>query len=224
MAKKQATYGKYTVIVNDDNSVTVKNNGKECEVAKDALREISASAKFKIDADWNTRQLGSKLVDFLNENKPAAKPVAPKAEPKSENKNEISVHGRKKMSTLQKEFSEKFEYLTLCFIIDADREKACSVKGIDTSKSIAETRKKPSQEELSIHGRTMVKTIEKYFWEELGIACQIGICNYSGHKHYFPLGDFNNKTLTQANEWAKERGCTKVTTKEIAEISQGIIF
>ena len=91
MAKKQATYGKYTVIVNDDNSVIVKNNGKECEVAKDALREISASAKFKIDADWNTRQLGSKLVDFLNENKPAAKPVAPKAEPKSENKNEISA-------------------------------------------------------------------------------------------------------------------------------------
>lgn len=75
--KKQATYGNYTVIVNDDNSVTVKNNGKECEVAKDALREISASAKFKIDADWNTRQLGLKLVDFLNENKPAAKAAAP---------------------------------------------------------------------------------------------------------------------------------------------------
>lgn len=56
--------------------------------------------------------------------------------------NEISVHGRKKMSTLQKEFSEKFEYLTLCFIIDADKDKSCSVKGIDTSKSLAETRKK----------------------------------------------------------------------------------
>ena len=138
--------------------------------------------------------------------------------------NEITVNGRKKMSTLQREFSEKFEYLTLCFIIDADREKSCSVKGIDTSKSLAETRKKFSNDEISIHGRTMVKNIENYFWEKLGIACQIGICNYSGHKFYFPLGDFNNKSLTQANEWAKERGCTKVTSKEIAEISKGVIF
>ena len=138
--------------------------------------------------------------------------------------NEITVHGRKKMATLQKEFSAKFEYLTLCFIVDADREKSCSVRGIDTSKSLAETRKNNSQEEISIHGRTMVKTIENYFWEELGIACQIGICNYSGHKHYFPLGEFNTKSLTQANAWAMEHGCSKVTAKEIAEISKGVIF
>jgi hypothetical protein len=138
--------------------------------------------------------------------------------------NEISVHGRKKMSTLQREFSEKFEYLTLCFIIDADRNKSCNVKGIDTSKSLAETRKKNSQEEISIHGRTMVKNIENYFWEKLGIACQIGICNYDGHKHYFPLGGFNNLSLTQANKWAQERGCKKVTANEISEISRGLIF
>ncbi len=138
--------------------------------------------------------------------------------------NEISVHGRKKMSTLQREFSEKFEYLTLCFIIDADREKSCSVKGIDTSKSLAETRKKFSNEEISIHGRSMVKNIENYFWEQLGIACQIGICNYSGHKHYFPIGSFNSLSLTQANKWAKDNGCTKVTAKEISEISKGVIF
>lgn len=138
--------------------------------------------------------------------------------------NEISVHGRKKMATLQREFSEKFEYLTLCFIIDADKEKSCNVKGIDTSKSLAETRKKNSQEEISIHGRTMVKNIENYFWEKLGIACQIGICNYNGHKHYFPLGEFNNLSLTQANKWAQERGCKKVTATEISEISQGLIF
>ena len=138
--------------------------------------------------------------------------------------NEISVHGRKKMSTLQREFSEKFEYLTLCFIIDADRNKSCIVKGIDTSKSLAETRKKNSQEEISIHGRTMVKNIENYFWEKLGIACQIGICNYDGHKHYFPLGGYNKLSLTQANKWAQERGCKKVTATEISEISRGLIF
>ena len=138
--------------------------------------------------------------------------------------NEISVHGRKKMSTLQREFSGKFEYLTLCFIVDADREKSCNVKGIDTNKSLAETRKKFSNEEISIHGRTMVKTIENYFWKELGIACQIGVCDYSGHKHYFPLGGFNDKTLSQANEWAKAQGCSKVGETEIAEICKGNIF
>lgn len=138
--------------------------------------------------------------------------------------NEISVHGRKLMKTLQKEFSEKFEYLTLCFIVDADREKNCNVRGIDTSKSLADTRKKFSNEEISIHGRTMVKTLENYFWEQLGIACQVGVCNYSGHKHYFPIGSFNDKSLTQANNWAEANGCTKVGKEEIEEICKGSIF
>ena len=151
--------------------------------------------------------------------KPAAKKVAaPKAG------GEISVNGNKIIQTVQKEFSKKFEYLTLCFIVDADRGKIVNVRGINTAKRISEVRKKVSTKEISIHGRVKIQNIEDYFWKELGIACQVGICNYSGHSHYFPIGSFNEKSLTQANEWAKEAGCKKVGATEIKQICSGTIF
>lgn len=136
----------------------------------------------------------------------------------------ISVNGNKIMKTLQKEFSAKFTYLTLCFIEDADRLKSCSVRGIDTGKRLSEVRKNKSTDDISIHGRVKVGNIEKYFGEELGIACQVGVCNYNGHKHYFPLGSFNDLSLTQANEKAKSWGCTEVGDAELKEICKGTIF
>ena len=107
----------------------------------------------------------------------AKKPAAKKpAAPAPKVGGEISVNGNKLMKTLQKEFSKKFQYLTLCFIIDADRGKCVNVKGINTDKRLSEVRKKFSNAEISLHGRTKVQNIENYFWNELGIAVQIGIC------------------------------------------------
>lgn len=156
--------------------------------------------------------------------KPAAKPAKKPAEPAPKAGGEITVNGNKLMKTLQKEFSKKFQYLTLCFIIDADRGKSVNVKGINTDKRLSEVRKKFSNAEISLHGRTKVQNIENYFWKELGIAVQIGICNYCGHKHYFPIGSFNAQTLTAANDWAKSVGCKKVGEQEISEICSGNIF
>jgi hypothetical protein len=156
--------------------------------------------------------------------KPAAKKTTAKAAPAPKVGGEITVNGNKIMKTLQTEFSKKFEYLTLCFIVDEDREKSVNVRGINTNKRLSEVRKKFSNEEISLHGRTKVQNIEKYFWEELGIACQIGICNYNGHAHYFPIGSFNGMTLSAANDWAKNAGCKKVGATEIAQICRGSIF
>lgn len=36
---------------------------------KGALREIAEANSFEFDPNWTTRQFGSKLVDFINENK-----------------------------------------------------------------------------------------------------------------------------------------------------------
>ena len=157
--------------------------------------------------------------------KPAAKKVAKKpATPAPKAGGEITVNGNKMMKTLQKEFSKKFQYLTLCFIVDGDRGKCVNVKGINTDKRLSEVRKKFSNAEISLHGRTKVQNIENYFWNELGIAVQIGICGYNGHKHYFPIGSFNVQTLTAANDWAKSVGCKKVGEQEISEICRGTIF
>lgn len=161
--------------------------------------------------------------------KPATKKTTAAAKPavaaKPASGAEITVNGNKVMKTLQKEFSKKFEYLMLCFIVDADRGKNVNIRSINTDKRVSEVRKKVSTAEISIHGRTKVANIENYFWKELGMACQIGVCNHNGHKYYFPIGDwFNGKTLTAANDWAKEANCGKVGAKEIADISKGTIF
>ena len=188
-----------------------KPAAKKATTAKPAAKKTATKAAAKPAAKKTTA-------------KPATKPAAKPAAKPAKVGGEITVNGNKIMKTLQKEFSKKFEYLTLCFIVDADKDKCVNVRGINTDKRLSEVRKKVSNKELSIHGRSMVKTIENFFWEELGIACQIGICNYLGHAHYFRLGDFNTMSLTAANEWAKEAGCKKVGATEINQICGGSIF
>ena len=195
------------------------------KTTKKTVAKKSTTTKTATKKTTAKKTTATKTVAKKTAAKPAVKKTTPKkvVEP-TKIGGEITVNGNKLMKTLQKEFSDKFEYLTLCFIIDADRQKSVNVKGINTNKRLSEVRKKNSNEEISLHGRTKVENIEKYFWDELGIAVQIGICNYSGHKHYFPIGTFNSMTLTAANEWAKNNGCKKVGATELKQICSGTIF
>lgn len=81
MAKKQASYADYEVIVEDSGKITVKQSGRVLDNAKGGLREIAAAVGFAIEPKWNTQQAGSKLVDFLKNAPVAAAPAAPKPEP-----------------------------------------------------------------------------------------------------------------------------------------------
>lgn len=129
--------------------------------------------------------------------------------------NGVSVNGRKKVSTLQKEFSTKFNFLFIAFIVPADRHKEVDVRSLDNSKTLSELRTKFSNDDLTLNGKTLVKNIEKYFWDNLGLACQIAVHNYKGKTLYFPIGDFfNGLSLTKANEWAETQGCTKIPNVE----------
>lgn len=55
-----------------DNYVIVKkDNGhidtyRTYENTKEALRSISSATGFELDSNWTTRQIGSKLIEFLN--------------------------------------------------------------------------------------------------------------------------------------------------------------
>lgn len=60
-------YGKYEITINEDKSVSVTLKGDLCDNTKKALREIAELVGFEVDDKWTTRQLGSKLIDFLNE-------------------------------------------------------------------------------------------------------------------------------------------------------------
>ena len=63
MAKKSAICGEYIITVEDSGAVNVYYISKN---TKDSLREIAKAIGYKYDEAWNTRTLGSKLVDFVN--------------------------------------------------------------------------------------------------------------------------------------------------------------
>ncbi|MBR5146283.1 MAG: hypothetical protein IKW54_01500 [Bacteroidales bacterium] len=62
MAKKSAIAGEYILSVLDNGSVEVY---RIYDNTKEALREIAEKENFPYDKEWTTRQLGNKLIDFL---------------------------------------------------------------------------------------------------------------------------------------------------------------
>lgn len=64
-AKKSAIAGEYILSVLNNGSIEVY---RIYDNVKGALREIAEKEGFEYDPNWNTRQFGSKLIDFLNGN------------------------------------------------------------------------------------------------------------------------------------------------------------
>ncbi|MBO4503437.1 MAG: hypothetical protein J5730_01305 [Bacteroidales bacterium] len=58
--------GDYVIRVLDSGSIETY---RTYEVQKEALREIASKVGFEYDKEWTTQQLGSKLIDFINDNK-----------------------------------------------------------------------------------------------------------------------------------------------------------
>ena len=61
--KKSAISGEYMLGVLESGSIEVYH---VYDNVKGALREIAEKEGFEYDPEWNTRQFGSKLIDFLN--------------------------------------------------------------------------------------------------------------------------------------------------------------
>ena len=66
MAKKSAVYMDYTIVVEYNGTINIYHGDKLCKNSMATMREISKQCRFTIDENWNTRQTGSKLIDFLN--------------------------------------------------------------------------------------------------------------------------------------------------------------
>ena len=60
---KEATVGCYNIYLRDSGTVEVY---RTYDNTKGALREIAEKVGFEVDPKWNSQQLGSKLVDFIN--------------------------------------------------------------------------------------------------------------------------------------------------------------
>lgn len=62
---KTIQYQNYAITRADNGAVTISKDGVVCSNAKSALREIASQAGFTIDEKWNTHQIGTKLIAFL---------------------------------------------------------------------------------------------------------------------------------------------------------------
>jgi hypothetical protein len=111
---------------------------------------------------------------------------------------ELTMTGSKKLKTLAKEFSQKFNYLSLVF-------KKANNHAIDDSKSLAEVREKKGGE-LSIVGNLTVGKLEERFMEYYGLNVQVVYKTADG-KIWATKGVADTRTLSQQNEAAKAEGC-----------------
>ena len=109
---------------------------------------------------------------------------------------ELSMNGRKKIETLQKEFTQKFPYLTLVFL---DKER----RAIDISKSLSEVRQAKGAD-ISIIASLKVNTLEKRFLENFGLVVEVA---YQKSDKVVYTKDNVDKTLNELNKWCQENDC-----------------
>ena len=62
----EAHYENYVITRSISGTIKVSENGSVETNTKDALRKISQTIGFKFDHNWNTRQFGKKIIEFIN--------------------------------------------------------------------------------------------------------------------------------------------------------------
>ena len=66
MAKKSAISGEYIITQEDNGSISTY---RHYDNVKGALREVAEKIGFEYDPNWTTRQFGSKIIDYINQQK-----------------------------------------------------------------------------------------------------------------------------------------------------------
>jgi len=127
----------------------------------------------------------------------------------------IEIDGRKRLRTIHKEFQEQYPYLGLRFVTPEQWEKARTTGGritvLDDDQKLAEVRTKPpskgGDKEISIHGRTKVKSLEDNFLEIYGLHLKVGYAK--GDQGYYTNDDEAEMGLSQLNKKLEEQGYMK---------------
>ena len=119
---------------------------------------------------------------------------------------EISVSGNKKIKTLKKEFTKKFPYIRISLYPLSEKKKSMQHQHSSELK-ISEVRTKNNPGKVSLHGRTLVGTIEKNFDKLFGIYAQVCYTDSDGSR-YYTTGD-DKLSLTQLNKKGESEGWKK---------------
>ena len=117
---------------------------------------------------------------------------------------EISLHGRKKINTLRKEFNESFPYLRLSIFPSDQRDESRKIP-FSGEQTIASVREIDNPGNISIHGRSLVKNIEKQFDDIYGLYAQVCYTDGDG-KRSFSGSKMDQWSLTKMNNYGQENG------------------
>lgn len=121
----------------------------------------------------------------------------------------LSMNGKKKIETIQKEFTAKFPYLTLVFLDEAK-------SGIEGTKTLAEVRKSKG-EDVSIMASQKVNSLEKNFLKNYGLLVEVAY--QLGSELVLTTSD-ENRTLNELNRWCELNGCSKIRYQGTAKVTQ----
>lgn len=169
----------------DDGEPAIDSNGSD------------ENDEFDIDLDAILKEMGYGTDDTSKKANKAEKKIAKtvKSDRKVSTK-ELSMNGKKKIETLQKQFTLKFPYLTLIFL-DKDR------RAIDVSKTLSEIRQSKG-DDISIIASLKVNTLEKRFLENYGLVVEVA---YQKSNKVVYTKDSVDKSLNELNKWCENNDC-----------------
>lgn len=124
---------------------------------------------------------------------------------------EVSTNGRKKVSTLMKQFNANFPYLRLNIHSSEMAEKAKrgeTIYGVDIEQTLSQVRERKGSGEISFTGSKNVKTIEREFDRIFGLYVQICYTSKDGER-YYTSGSDDSKSLTELNREKAAAGCQR---------------
>ncbi len=124
---------------------------------------------------------------------------------------ELSMNGKKKIETIQKEFSNKFPFLTLIFL----NEKR---ESIDVSKTLSEIRKSKG-DDISIIASLKVNNLEKKFLKNYGLIVEVA---YQKEGEVVMTQPDEEKTLNELNNWCELNGCSKIRYQGTSKVPQKV--
>jgi hypothetical protein len=153
--------------------------------------------EFDIDLEAILKEMGYGTETTSKKANKAEKKIAKtvKSDRKVSTK-ELSMNGKKKIETLQKQFTLKFPYLTLIFL-DKDR------RAIDVSKTLSEIRQSKG-DDISIIASLKVNTLEKRFLENYGLVVEVA---YQKSNKVVYTKDSVDKSLNELNKWCENNDC-----------------
>jgi hypothetical protein len=125
---------------------------------------------------------------------------------------EIKISGKKVLRTIHKDFQEQFPYLILKFYTPEEWKKSqqgVSIYPLPGDKRLAEVRTVPppkDENEISIHGRTLIKNLEENFLKTYGLHVQVCYHKIGNTNYYYTSGDADSMSLTQFNKKLEDEG------------------